>query len=262
MCGSRATLPVGENAPVPIDMVLVSARPPVAELMVDRGTGRTWTVEVDAFEIARTVVTVGRWNALFGMEPEPRRADFPKVEVTWRQAVSFCNEMSLRDGSTPTYIITTIDPPAQRRHSWAPHYEPAPDEWCVCHGTEKRTGTAYRQTPSGRLRAEQARMAPAIATWTTSPGMRITPTAHSTRLQRRSPIRGGCPTPWVEYGSGAGTSTTRRCTAPTASSEEAAGATRTGPARSVSVARPIPRLHSMTSASASRERRPTDGGAA
>lgn len=141
MCGSRATLPVGENAPVPIDMVLVPARPPVAELMVDRGTGRTWTVEVDAFEIARTVVTVGHWNALFGMEPEPRRADFPKVEVTWRQAVSFCNEMSLRDGFTPTYIITTLDPPAQRRHSWAPHDEPAPDEWCV---TWNREANGYR----------------------------------------------------------------------------------------------------------------------
>src|SRR5687767_6746161 len=127
--------------PVPIDMVAVPARAPVAERMVDRRTGRTWTVDVDAFEIATTVVTVEQWNALLGTETKPSEADFPKTEVSWRQAVSFCNEMSLRAGFTPTYTITTIDPPARGRPTWAPHYEPAPDDWCV---TWHREANGYR----------------------------------------------------------------------------------------------------------------------
>lgn len=126
---------------MPTDMVRAPARAPVAERMVDRRTGRTWTVDVDAFEIATTVVTVEQWNALLGTETEPSRADFPKIEVSWRQAVSFCNELSLREGFTPTYTITMSDPPAQGRPTWSPHYEPAPDDWCV---TWHREANGYR----------------------------------------------------------------------------------------------------------------------
>ena len=122
---------VGEDVPVPIDMVRVPAGGPAAEVIVDRRTGRTWTVEVGPFEIATTVVTVGQWNLLLGKEREPSQADLPKVEVSWRQAVSFCNELSLREGLAPSYTITTIDAPARERSTWTPHEEPAPDDWCV-----------------------------------------------------------------------------------------------------------------------------------
>jgi formylglycine-generating enzyme len=121
----------GEDAHVPIDMVRVPPRGTVAEAMVDRRTGRTWTVGVGPFEIATTVVTVGQWNLLLGTETERSQAAFPKVEVSWRQAVSFCNELSHRDGLTPTYTITTVDPPTRGRSTWTPHDEPAPDDWCV-----------------------------------------------------------------------------------------------------------------------------------
>lgn len=118
---------VGEDVPVPIDMVRVPAGGRAVEVMVDRRTGRTWTVEVGPFEIATTVVTVGQWSLLFGKEPEPSQSDFPKVEVSWRQAVSFCNELSLQEGLAPTYTITTIDAPARGRSTWTRHDEPAPD---------------------------------------------------------------------------------------------------------------------------------------
>ncbi|GGU18668.1 hypothetical protein GCM10007979_16840 [Nocardioides albus] len=114
-----------------IDMVRLPEGDPVAEAMVDRRTGRTWTVDVDPFEIASTVVTERQWNAVFDKVTATRQADFPRVDVSWRQAVTFCNEMSLRDGLTPPYTITTVDPPARDNDTWTPHDEPAPDDWCV-----------------------------------------------------------------------------------------------------------------------------------
>ncbi|MGN6574719.1 MAG: formylglycine-generating enzyme family protein [Nocardioides sp.] len=109
--------------------------------MVDRRTGRGWTVAVAPFEIASTVVTVGQWNRLVGVKTDVSQAHFPKVEVSWRQAVQFCNAMSLRDGLTPAYTVTTIDPPAQDRTTWKPHDEPAPDDWFV---TWQRQANGYR----------------------------------------------------------------------------------------------------------------------
>lgn len=114
-----------------IDMVRGPARGPVAEAMVDRRTGRAWTAMIEPFEIAATVVTVGQWNSLLDTATEHWRADLPKVEVSWRQAVSFCNEMSLRDGLAPTYAISTVVPPSSGRSTWTPHDEPAADDWCV-----------------------------------------------------------------------------------------------------------------------------------
>lgn len=116
---------------MPIDMVRVPGRAPVTEVVVDRRTGRTWTVLVGQFEIATTVVTVGQWNLLLGTETKLDQADLPKVEVSWRQAVWFCNVMSMREGLTPTYTITTMDPPTRGRSGWTCHDEPTPDDWCV-----------------------------------------------------------------------------------------------------------------------------------
>lgn len=126
---------------MPIDMVRVPTGATVAEAMVDRRTGRTWTVDVDAFEIARTVVTVGQWNALTGTEPEPGQADLPKVEVSWREAVSFCNEMSLRDRLTPVYTVESIVPTTPGHSTRTPRYAPASDEWGV---TWDREAHGYR----------------------------------------------------------------------------------------------------------------------
>jgi len=110
------------------------------EAMVDRRTGRTWTVEVGPFEIAATVVTVEQWNLLLGRQTELSQAHFPKVEVSWRQAVLFCNEISLRGGLNPSYSITTSDPPTSNS-TWTPHDEPAADDWCV---TWDREANGYR----------------------------------------------------------------------------------------------------------------------
>lgn len=109
-----------------IDVVRIPPSGPVAEVMVDRRTGRTWTVDVAPFEMAVTVVTVGQWNALSGRTTEPGRAELPKVDVSWREAVVWCNELSMRDGLTPVYDITAAPP--RTRPGWTPHDEPAPDD--------------------------------------------------------------------------------------------------------------------------------------
>ena len=124
-----------------IDMVRVRRGATAAEAMVDRRTGRTWTVDVRTFDIATTVVTLGQWNALRGTETDPSQAAFPKVDVSWRQAVAFCNEMSLRDRLEPAYTITTIDAPTRSHATRTPHDEPAPYEWGV---TWDREANGYR----------------------------------------------------------------------------------------------------------------------
>lgn len=129
----------------------------------------------------------------------------------------------------------------------------------ACRGTERRTDIACRRMPNGRSHVGQARLALDMATWTRSLDTRRTPTSPCPRLERRRPTRGGCSTPWVACGSGAGTSTTWRCTGRTASSAAAAGAIRTGAVGLASVARPAPRLRSTTWVSASPERSPPDG---
>ena len=52
----QRVLQMGKDAHVLIDMVRVPAHGPVEETMVDRRTGRVWTVEVSPFEVATTVV--------------------------------------------------------------------------------------------------------------------------------------------------------------------------------------------------------------
>lgn len=226
---------------MPIDMIRVPARGPVAEAMVDRRTGQTWTVNVDPFEIAPTVVTVGQWNALRDTSTEPMQADFPKVDVSWRQAISFCNDMSLRDKFTPAYAITTVEPPTRETPPGLRTTSRPPTTGAL-RGTVRRTDTASPRMPNGRSHAGQVRLALAMATWTRSLGTRTTLKGPCIQLRGRRRTRGDCSTPWVGCGSGAGTSTTRRYTGRIDSSEGAAGATRTGAAGLEFVARPILRL--------------------
>ena len=111
-------------------MVRVPPGGPAAVTIMDRRNGNERTVTVAPFEISSTVVTVEDWNAVAG-EPAktPGRGRLPMVEVSWREAVEFCNAASRRSGLTPTYTVEVleIDLPG----GWAPHDRPAPDDWSV-----------------------------------------------------------------------------------------------------------------------------------
>lgn len=50
-----------------VQMVMVPPEGAVEELMVDRRTGHSWTVNVEPFELAATVVTNELWNEVHGV---------------------------------------------------------------------------------------------------------------------------------------------------------------------------------------------------
>lgn len=117
-------------------LVTVPLAGAVEELVVDRRTGGSWTVHVEPFAVADTVVTRGLWDEVYGMTGDAGTADLPKTEVSWRDAISFCNALSLREGLTPVYEIAQRDVPVPTR--WRPHSEPALDDWLVAwdHGAD------------------------------------------------------------------------------------------------------------------------------
>nr|WP_217910158.1 SUMF1/EgtB/PvdO family nonheme iron enzyme [Pseudenhygromyxa sp. WMMC2535] len=74
--------------------------------MRDEGTRRSWRVELAAFSIAPFVVTRADYLALLGGPRCPEdEAGLPITEVSWLDAIAFCNALSLREGLRPA-----IDP--------------------------------------------------------------------------------------------------------------------------------------------------------
>lgn len=112
-----------------VQTVTVPPQGAVEESIVDRRTGRSWTIHVEPFELATTVVTHGLWNEVHGLASDPTRTSFPKAEVSWREAILFCNALSAKDGLTPVYEISERAVPVSTQ--WRPHSEPEPDDWLV-----------------------------------------------------------------------------------------------------------------------------------
>lgn len=112
-----------------VGLVATPCQDVVAELVVDRRTGRSWAVWVEPFQLSATVVTRSVWNLVHGGVVDPEFADMPQTDVSWRDAIQFCNALSIRDGLTPVYTVAHRDvppPPQWRRHS-----EPEADDWVV-----------------------------------------------------------------------------------------------------------------------------------
>ncbi|HEY0950324.1 formylglycine-generating enzyme family protein [Nocardioides sp.] len=99
---------------------------------MDRRTDRRWVVVVDPFEIAATPVSVQEWNSASEIQLEADASDLPAVQVTWRDAIEFCNERSRQAGLTPAYSFqVNPTPEVARPRAWAPQHRPAPDDWHV-----------------------------------------------------------------------------------------------------------------------------------
>jgi formylglycine-generating enzyme required for sulfatase activity len=87
---------------------------PAGEIVLrDEGTKTNWKVEVGSFRLASVPVTRELYDAVSGEVSEgsagPRA---PVAEVSWKQAVRFCNLLSQQAGLRPCYVMGD-DPDAQ-----------------------------------------------------------------------------------------------------------------------------------------------------
>lgn len=120
-------------------MVRVPPNGGAAVTIDDRRTRTAWTVEVEPFECAVTAVTRAQWCAVMGGEPAPP-ADCPQAEVSWLDAIEYCNALSVRVGLDPVYRVGSVAVPAFDRAS-TPHDRPAPVNWTV---DRDRAANGYR----------------------------------------------------------------------------------------------------------------------
>jgi formylglycine-generating enzyme required for sulfatase activity len=65
---------------------------------------------VDIFSMGKYEVTQAEYEALMGSNPSRfKRADFPVEQVSWFDAIRYCNERSKIEGLTPVYAISDVD---------------------------------------------------------------------------------------------------------------------------------------------------------
>jgi len=62
-------------------------------------------VEVAAFSMARYVVTQKQYEAVMGTNPSsPKGDDLPASNVSWHDAIAFCNRLSDLEGLARAYL--------------------------------------------------------------------------------------------------------------------------------------------------------------
>ncbi|MDQ0736438.1 formylglycine-generating enzyme family protein [Arthrobacter agilis] len=68
---------------------------------------RRWTVDLEPFEIGVVPVTLAQYQAVRGGGAHRRS---PVTDVSWRDALRFCNEASAREGLEPAYTLDGSGP--------------------------------------------------------------------------------------------------------------------------------------------------------
>lgn len=71
----------------------------------DEARGESQDVHVAAFRMAPTPVVTALWDAVHAREAPADTAALPAVDVSWNDAVRFCNTLSRIAGFTPCYIL-------------------------------------------------------------------------------------------------------------------------------------------------------------
>ena len=75
-------------------------------ILRDEGRKANWNVSVRPFELARYPVTRGLHASLVNGPPPGSGAAFPITDVSWNDAVAFCNDLSAAAGLQPCYALT------------------------------------------------------------------------------------------------------------------------------------------------------------
>jgi formylglycine-generating enzyme len=90
------------------DMSTVMVEIPAGEIVLrDEGTRTDWQVKVAPFRLAPNPVTRELYGAVRGEAPAGGAAGArtPVTEVSWRDAIRFCNLLSEASGLTPCYSL-------------------------------------------------------------------------------------------------------------------------------------------------------------
>ncbi|MFJ8188418.1 formylglycine-generating enzyme family protein [Streptomyces sp. NPDC096094] len=80
--------------------------PPGRVTLSDRRTRRSWPVEVASCRLAAFPVTRAEYARVTGRRPAARDERLPVAEVSWADAVGFCNSLSRHEGFRPAYRVT------------------------------------------------------------------------------------------------------------------------------------------------------------
>lgn len=104
----RSTVSSATNEP-PVDVVAGIAMVTVPGGRVgltDRRTQRSWSVDVAPFRLGRTPVTWRQYAEVTGTDVgKAGIADRPVIDITWWDAVRFCNSLSRLAGLDPGYVV-------------------------------------------------------------------------------------------------------------------------------------------------------------
>ena len=118
--------------------------PPGEVTLSDRRTQRTWTVGLSRFELATVPVTRDLYLELIGTtgghEADGR---LPIVDISWHDAIGFCNALSRHEGLTPAYEIGAVDAEPQWNPAADGYRLPTEAEWeyaCRAGSTGPRYG--------------------------------------------------------------------------------------------------------------------------
>ncbi|MDR1277211.1 MAG: SUMF1/EgtB/PvdO family nonheme iron enzyme, partial [Treponema sp.] len=100
-----AAPPVVNPRPAPANMVLVEG----GTFQMGSTNGQDWekpvhAVTVKSFYMGKYEITQKEWAAVMGSNPSGSKGDtLPMEQVSWNEAIEYCNRLSLREGLTPAY---------------------------------------------------------------------------------------------------------------------------------------------------------------
>lgn len=127
--------------------------------MRDDRTSRAWVVELPSFAIGRYPVTQAQYAAVSGLQPSSHVApECPVENVSWIDAVRFCNMLSEAEGLRACYALDEDDMGASRLSDGDGYRLPTEAEWeyaCRAGSNGPRYGELddiawYRENSGGR----------------------------------------------------------------------------------------------------------------